>query len=83
LRNTWSVKAFAAAAPISPSSRSNRAEYLITYFRHHAAAGCVRRAGQYQAAARHTIDYVMDDASIALAFVDARETGPWSKTAFR
>ncbi len=47
----------------------NRAEYIITYFGI-MRAGCVAVPVNIKLP-RDTIDYVMDDASIALAFVDA------------
>jgi long-chain acyl-CoA synthetase len=47
----------------------NRAEYIISYFGI-MRAGCVAVSVNIKLA-RDTIDYVMDDASIALAFVDA------------
>ena len=47
----------------------NRAEYIITYFGI-MRAGCVAVPINIKLA-RDTIDYVMDDAKIALAFVDA------------
>jgi long-chain acyl-CoA synthetase len=47
----------------------NRAEYVITYFGI-MRAGCVAVPVNIKLP-RDTIDYVMDDASIALAFVDA------------
>ena len=47
----------------------NRAEYLVAYFGI-MRAGCVAVPVNIKLP-RETVDYVMDDASIALAFVDA------------
>jgi acyl-CoA synthetase (AMP-forming)/AMP-acid ligase II len=47
----------------------NRAEYIITYFGI-MRAGCIAVPVNIKTS-RETIDYVMDDAKIALAFVDA------------